>query len=342
MSKSSLIPALILSIFFMHACSLEREDGILSEPDLSPPRLLGVSPVDSPEIRFLFNEPVYPGREKIVLDSGDRAVLSREEGNVMVLIPEEDLIPGKLYKAALTVEDGMGNSCRFVLPFWGWNPDIPRLLINELNPEGSGNNPDCIELYTLQGGNSAGMCLYYGTRRHYEYRYILPSLQLETGDYIIIHCRREYIEGEISESSDRTISTGKLSADTAWDLWLPEDSGLSGANGIVSLYSGVDGIMQDAVVYSERSSDPEDDYLGWTARTFDAAADLFEEGEWKFSSEMIPPEEAVSSHNTTGTRSLCRDSSSGDSDSNADWHTVPTGGKSFGYPNSDEIYIKPP
>lgn len=340
--KKVLTLSMPLICISLAGCSLQWSDDILTEPDLSPPRLLEISPTESPEIRILFDEPVYPENENITLDTGDMAGLSTVDGNTIVLLPEKALIPGKLYRAALTVEDGSGNSCRFVLPFWGWNPNIPDLLINEFNPEGSGNNPDCIELYTTKSGDTAGMCLYYGTKQHYEYRYILPSLKLETGEYLTIHCRREYTADEISEKDDKTLSTGKLSSDEAWDIWLPEDSGLSGANGIISIYNAPEGIMQDGVIYSERSSDLEDDTLGWTSRTFDAAADLYEGGFWIFSSELIPPEEAIGSHYTTGTRSLCRSSNSVDSDRKEDWHTVPTGGKSFGRANSDETYVIPP
>lgn len=332
----------LLSSFCLSACSLQCSDEILTEPDLSPPRLLEIQPTLCPEVRILFDEAVCPENEIITLDTGDRAILSTFEGNTIILLPENPLIPGKQYKAGLTVEDLSGNSCRFVLPFWGWNPDVPDLLINEFNPEGSGNNPDCIELYAIRGGNTAGISLYYGTKQHYEYRYVFPSLNLKTGEYLTIHCRREYTSAEISERDDKTLSTGKLSSDDAWDLWLPEDVGLSGANGILSIYNAPEGIIQDAVVYSERVSDLEDDRLGWTSRTFDAAADLFEGGDWLFSSELIPPEEAISSHYTTGTRSLCRSSDSTDSNRNDDWHTVPTGGKSFGSSNSDEIYVIPP
>lgn len=331
-----------VTVLILSTCSLQCSDELLSEPDLSPPRLLEISPTMSPEIRITFDEAVRSEREEITLDSGDRALLTTIEDHIISLKPAGSLIPGKQYKAALTVEDVRGNSCRFVLPFWGWNPDTPDLLINEFNPEGSANNPDCIELFVIKGGNTAGMCLYYGSKAHYEYRYILPSLNLNTADYLIIHCRRDYTADEISETDDMTESGGLLSSDEAWDLWLPEDSGLSGANGILTIYNAPEGLIQDAVVYSERSSDLEDDYLGWTSRTFDAAADLFEGGDWEFSSELIPPEEAISSHYTTATRSLCRASDSTDTNSKNDWHTAPTSGKTFGSVNTDEIYIIPP
>ncbi|QEN09493.1 hypothetical protein EXM22_16445 [Oceanispirochaeta crateris] len=321
------------------ACSLQCKEEFLLEPDLSPPRLLEIYPTDSPQVSILFDEPVKAQNETITLDSGDPALLTVKDEKTLTLVPQKSLIPGRQYKASISVEDLGGNSCRFVLLFWGWNPRVPDLLINEFNPEGSDSNPDCIELYARSEGNTAGMCLYYGTRRFYEYRYVFPDLELNEGDYVIIHCRREFLTQEISENMDMTASGGKLSSDEAWDLWFPEDSGLSGANGILTLYNAPDGVLLDGVVYSDRDPDPENDYLGWTSRTFDAAADLYESGAWEFSNESISPKEAIPSHYTTATRSLCRNSTSFDSNSNADWHTVPTSSKSFGGVNTDEEFV---
>ncbi len=329
---------ILFAALLIGGCSLQNDGKILTEPDLSPPRLLNISPGEEAELLILFDEEICPESESITLNSGDRAGLTVRRGSTLCLQPERELIPGREYRAALTVEDMKGNSCRFVLPFWGWNPELPPLLINELNPDGSDTNPDCIELICLGAGSTAGLCLYYGTSRHYDYRYILPPLRIEAGDYIIIHCRREYTDGEISESTDKAVSTGKMSYDGAWDLWLPEDRGLSGSNGIVSIYDSPGGKIMDGVVYSNRTSDPEDDRLGWTAATFDPAADIYEEEGWDFSSEMIPPEEAAYSGYFSATRSLCRSSDSRDSNSSADWHTVPNSSKSFGWVNTDEEY----
>ncbi len=340
--KISLRAQAVLLFILSAGCSLPCREELMSNPDLAPPQLVEVQSGEGPEIRLLFDEAVRPGENRITLDRGDPVRLEVEEENTIVLIPETELPAGALCKAALTVEDKGGNSTRFILPFWAWNPDLPEILINEFNPEGSDSNPDCVEFFVKGGGDCAGLCLYYGTKNFYDYRYVFPSLTVKSGEYIILHCRREFLAGEISESTDMTLSTETLSCDTAWDLWLPEDSGLSGANGILSLYGSPDGKIIDAAVYSEREPDPQDDYLGWTSRTFDPAADVYREGGWEFSSEALSPAEAISSHYTTATRSLCRSSTSADTNRSEDWHTAPTSGKTLGRINTDEEYVPPP
>ncbi len=322
----------------LSACNIQNYKVNAKGIDFSPPVLLEIQTRKGPEVELLFNEKVQHKGESCILESGEEILISGEEGNKIIISPEEELSPGKLYKAALTVEDPKGNSCHFILPFRGWNPNVPSLLINELNPKGSKNSPDCIELYASTGGNCAGMALFYGSARFHKYRYIFPPLELKKGDYIIIHCRREFLDNEKDESSQKDECKGKLCSDEAWDLWLTEDQGLSGSNGVLSLYNCPEGEMLDAVIYTNRSSKPDENHLGWTGQTFDQVSQVNSEKQWLFSSDLIPPEEAVSSKQTTATRSLCRNSLSEDSNTAADWHTVPTGKKSFGKANSDEVY----
>ena len=222
-------------LFFLFSCSMKEEDPVLILPDiqldLTPPRLVETDSSQGETVYFHFNEPLCLSEDKTVLDSGNTASLSIRNENCLVLTPDSRLDPGKVYIAPVSVEDHSGNSNNFLIRFWGWNPALPEALINELNPKGSGNNTDTLEIFFTRGGSTAGMTLYYGTASHNEYKYILPALEVEAEDYLLIHCRPEGISEEIDEDTEKDVSGGKLSHDEAWDLWLPEDSGLSGNNG---------------------------------------------------------------------------------------------------------------
>jgi len=335
------IRIILTGLILAAGCSMKPDAGLSIRLDLSPPRLLEIRGNTGPEVILLFDEPVFLPVPEIQLDSGERGSAEVIDTTGVRLLPEEELVPGGAYKTSLTVEDRNGNSNHFILQIWGWNPAVPAMLINEFNPEGSGNNPDTIEILFLEDGNTAGAVLYYGSEQHREFRYILPDLSVRKGEFLLIHCRPEGGQEEIDERERKDESGGKLASDSAWDLWLPEDAGLSGRNGILTLYSAPGGALLDGVIYSNRAPDPEDALLGWTTRTFDAAADLYESGAWRFSDEDISPLEAIRSDYTTGTRSLCRSSASEDTDSSGDWHTVPTGGKTFGEINRDEVFIPP-
>ena len=82
------------------------------------------------------------------------------------------------------------------------------------------------------------------------------------------------------------------------------------------------------------------DYHGWTSSTIAMIEELSFLNVWNETDGFIRPEDAVLSEGTTGTRSICRNSLSEDLNDKNDWHIVPTGEKSFGQVNSDNVYVK--
>ncbi len=330
-------------------CQFEIED-YLGAVDLSPPRLLEVKAREKGETELLFDEPLKLQEYNLSLSPQGRAEVSLQEESTLVLTPGRDLQPGYEYTASLIVEDYHGNSNRFLFPLWGWNSRIPKMLINEFTPNGSGNGPDAIEVYVLEEGNVAGVTLFLGTKRENSFAYVFPNVEVQAGDYIIIHCRRE--EGaayqEITEETRKNQSKGKLSHPEAWDFWFPQDRGLSAKNGVLSLYESPAGRLIDGLVYSDREPDPGNDRLGWTSTTFNQVMDLFLERDlqgrpgWIFKNENLSPREAIRSTYTTSTRSLARRPPSQDSNTALDWHTTKTVksdyGRTFGEENKAESY----
>jgi hypothetical protein len=306
--------------------------------DLKPPVLQNINIENSSSLTIDFDETVLFSkddyRSEPQLDLKSWII----EGDSLILQFNVDQVPGRMYTCRSDVQDESGNMLSFIIRYYGWNPHIPPILINEFNPEGSGNNPDSIELFAKGNGNTAGLTLFLGTSDFFSEKYVLPSLEVQAGDYIIIHMRPEGLSGEITETIDKTESTGKLASDLAWDLWVDGDKPVSGKNGIISLYTNPFGSIIDAVPYSSRVTADSEDYRGWTSATFNMIEDLSFLNIWECTDGFIRPEDAVNSEKTTGTRSICRNSLSVDTDSGTDWHIVPTGKKSFGKVNSDNIY----
>ncbi|MBN2658223.1 MAG: lamin tail domain-containing protein [Spirochaetales bacterium] len=325
-----------LMISFLVSCSETLTTELL--PDLAPPELAEITLTGSRSLTFRFNEAVSFDESSFFSEPALDLESWSTDQNTLTINFSEEQTAGKMYKCRSDVLDEKGNRLSFLVRFYGWNDNLPDLLINEFNPEGSGNNPDTVELYVRKEGNTAGTALFLGTSRYFSSYYVLPELDVSPGDYIIIHLRPEDIPEEINESTGKGVSGGKLASDLAWDLWADEDMPLSGSNGLICLYTNPFGEIIDAVPYSDRITADSEEYRGWTAATFDMIEELSFMEIWKTAGEFIRPEDAVSSNGTTGTRSLCRDSLSTDSDSPGDWHLVPTGEKSFGEVNSDNIY----
>lgn len=328
-----------LIVFLLLSCREPFQAENYLNRDLKPPVLQNVVLQDNSSLTIVFDEPVLFDEEDYI--STPQLPLSSwtTEENRITFFFSEQQTPGKMYKCRSDVRDNTGNELSFLIRYYGWNSRIPALLINEFNPEGSGNNPDTIELYAGESGNTAGVALFLGTADNFQEQFVLPSLEVQQGDYIIIHMRPEGLTGEVTESEDKTVSTGKLASDKAWDIWVERDKPVSGKNGIISLYTNPFGTIIDTVVYSNRVSADSEDYQGWTATTFDAIEELSFMQIWKNPDGFIRPEDAVQSNGTTGTRSICRNSISEDTDSKEDWHIVPTGEKSFGEANSENVYI---
>ncbi len=331
------------------------------DPDLIPPLLLGVRTLEAGQLELTFNEPPVCRPENLAVDPFlDVLAVHAEDCRLLIRIAPQT--PGLPYQLEAVVEDEAGNGLHFLTRFYGFNGEVPRLLINEFTTRGTGNHPDAVELKVLERGNMGGVVLYEGTPGNYDDRLIFPAFPVTVGEFLVIHFKPEGLPEEIDETSDKDLSGGRDASDQAFDFWIPEGAGISGNNGVISLYDRPGGEILDGVLYSNRSSDSDENYGGFgTQDSWERAQELVVDGGWITAGEQVRPEDAVSPEGSTGTRSICRSSgfaeaamntasadsaggnpaniSSVDTDTAADWHIVPARGFTFGAENSDEIYV---
>ena len=308
--------------------------------DLLPPVLQSAETLDERHISLLFDEPVRTASSSAVVVPAIPIETTDADGMRLNVEFGSDQVIGESYTLRMSVADEAGNSLSFLYSFSGWNPRVPDLLINELNPRGSGNTPDCVEIFTVKGGNLGGLCLRVGTDNRYSEELIFPPIEIPDGEYILVHAKSEGIPEEIDELGTLDESGGLLATDTARDFWIPGSPGLPGNNGAVTLYSRKGGPVVDAVIWSDRADDPEDEKLGWTSDGYIFACDMASANAWVTEEHSIPfPSDSVDVSSSTATRSLCRAFQPLDDDRAEDWHTVPTRGQTFGAANIDEVYI---
>ncbi len=309
--------------------------------DISPPVLLGAESLTTKSAILLFSEPVTPVDGSMTLAPTIQPSAVSCTDNTVVLDFSIDLTPGAPYFIESTVEDKTGNRTRFITQFYGFNPRVPKVVINEFITQGSGSHPDILELFVLEDGNLSGMCIVEGTTGYWSDRCILPSTDVTAGDFILVHFKPDGISAEINETTDRSASGGKDVSPAAWDYWVMGGNGLSGNNGVLTVYEKPEGRLLDGVLYSNRSSSSDQKYRGFGSKKMMQKADeLYSEGGWKTGGSLIAPEDGVNPDDSTATRSICRSSTHQDTDSSADWHIVPTRGATFGGENSDEVYEK--
>jgi hypothetical protein len=309
-----------------------------AEADLRPPLLQAVLTTGPSEISVEFDEDASLVPDKTSI-SPPLAIAEITGPGKRIAIRVETQSPGRLYTLQAEAEDAKGNRATFLADFYGYNGRVPGLLINEFTPQGSGNHPDVVELKSLAAGDMGGVVLYQGTPASFDNKIVFPPLEVAEGAFIVVHWKPSGDSSEVNETEDMTASKGFDASDGAWDLWVADGKGLSGYNGVLSIYDRPGGKLLDGVLYSNRTSQSDEAYRGFgSAETLTRAEELVSAGGWTHAGARVSPEDAVNPDGSTGTRSICRQPRAADTNSSEDWHIVPTRKASFGAENSDEVY----
>lgn len=308
------------------------------EPDLRPPVVESVNATAPERLDFTFDEDAGLDPQALRVEPA-LAVREVSPPGRTVTVDVEVQVPGREYRLEATARDARGNATTFLAAFYGFNPRVPRVVLNELTPRGSSDHPDLVELKVLADGDMGGLTFYAGTPSSFDARLVFPSFEVRKGSFVVVHCRPTGDPSELDETGGVTASGGIDACPTARDFWLRGGAGLGGNNGVLSLYERPGGPILDGLLYSNRTSDSDERYRGFgSAETLARAEELVRDGGWHIAGERVAPEDAVNPDGSTATRSICRTSASADTDARADWHIVPTRGATFGAENRDEAY----
>lgn len=170
---------------------------------------------------------------------------------------------GKGYEIFGTVEDRIGNTLTFCLPFVGFNSTFPKMLITEaLIKYGKGTlkgqtiyRGEYVELLVIEGGNLAGLEIYSAADGETK-KYTFPPLEVNKGEIILVHLRTVG-EGCISEEGeDLNLASAPHSKDGIRDLWL--DTSLAHFNDssdVIVLRNSVDNSIIDGLMYAADDAD---------------------------------------------------------------------------------------
>lgn len=331
--------AAIILLFTITGCGPLEDFRQFTDRDIQPPMFISMGTLNSTTLELQFSEEIKADTEYLFIDPAIEIFSITIDKNRMEISFAQAMEPGGLFKIEIAVTDLSGNSLTILSDFYGYNPDLPEIVINEFTTQGSTTNPDKVELRVLTTGNTAGLCLYEGVDTEWVQKKILPPITVSQDDYIIIHFKPSGTAEEIDETVSKDISGGLNVHPEAWDLWVDGGTGLSGNNGTITLFTNPGGNLIDGVLYSNRTSSSDENYRGFGSTSVMNKADrLFELGGWTASAEIIAPEDAIDPEDSTATRSMCREIVFIDTNSKDDWHIVPTSTASFGEVNSDEIF----
>ncbi|OQY38777.1 MAG: hypothetical protein B6229_05175 [Spirochaetaceae bacterium 4572_7] len=327
---------LIIIVILFTSCNQTKT--ILSTmEDISPPILLSVTAVNENSIAITCNENVsfvngwYSSRENIQIEEVSSL------GGIITLKFFNSLIPGKEYSSEFKVEDNNGNSISFIALYYGYNSDLPQILINEFICKGTKTNPDKIELYITHGGDLAGVTIFNGTATNYDSMFTFPSIKVVQGEYIVVRSVSENYPIPFIELDNIDIEHDKKFIPGVRDLRV-KNLTFSGSNGVITLYTQPFGSIIDAVVFTKNINNYEKNYRNFgLKKTLQRIDELDSLGEWIADEGVIYPEDAISITKSTTTRSLNR-SKFIDKNSSSDWYIVPTKKSTFGFENSELQY----
>jgi hypothetical protein len=294
------------------------------------PVFIACKAVSETEINFQFSQPV-----KVVSlhFKPELTVDSVENGSTVRVHFSQKPAPGTRFTADLLAEDERGNTINLLVPLRSRNNRIPALLINELRTEYSKPKAEFIELKTLEAGNLGALRLYIAGNYKNPLVYEFAPVEVAQGEYVVLHLRtlEEGCRDELGANLDE--SGGTEASPAARDLWIPDSAKLLHKTDAVYLLDQDDRVI-DAVMISE-NPDP-----WWNKEYFAEAAEfLFKQGTWKSAAGKIcGPADAVSGGNTTTTRTICRDETTADTNTAADWYTTANSSATPGTPNNPKRF----
>jgi len=330
----------ILSALSLPGCTPIADTRALLKEDLRPPVFLSLAVNDSTSVALEFSEPIEYRPDSYSCSPALERADTRTEEEQLHLSFKNPMQPGTEYSLECSVSDPAGNSHTVLAKFFGFNPNIPAIRLNEITTQGSTSHPDKIELLVLEDGNTAGLCLIDGTRDFIRQYKVLPPIEVKAGEYIVVHTKPVGTADEVDETGSPVECSAADSVMEAWDVWIAGGSGLSGNNGVISLYSHSNGELLDGFLYSNRTSSSDENYRGFgSLDTMSRADQLWLQEGWVAAGRLIAPEDAVNPDNSTATRSICRLPEGEDRNSAADWYIVDTSQSSFGSENSLIEYV---
>ena len=294
----------VLILALAIACAQPEDElalvNVFLDKDSKPPVLLAVNSIASSIVRLDFDEQVK------VYGKSFSPFSARADGKSVYVTLNSSLKGGTRSQLTGRVQDFYGNTTGLELSVWGYNPDLPKVVINEFVSKGTDDNPDRVELLMLTSGNLAGMSLYSGIPDNYDAIYVFQDIVVNKGDLVVVAFVDEESEQDSSKADYFCVSEKRL----------PNDNGVL----VLSSSPSAGAQLLDVVVYSKYRDGEE--YFGTNASK-EKVAWARANGTWDGP--------AIDSTNSTSKRSMARILGCDDTDTLTDWYIANYARKEDGF-----------
>lgn len=204
---------------------------------------------------------------------------SEDKKSVTFTFSEKTSI-GKTYEVFGTVEDDIGNTLTFCVPFVGFNSTVPKIIMTEVQIKyqkatSKGNviyRGEYVEFLALESGNLAGLELISAADGD-EKKFVFPAIEVKQGEIFLVHLRT-IGEGCYNElEDDLNLATAPHSKDGVRDLWSESTvAHFNDSSDIILLRNTVDGSIMDGVMYAAAEA------VEWKASVAESAVEISDAG----------------------------------------------------------------
>ncbi len=313
---------LFLIVFSGISCAITPEGISILSGNYESPKFLELQVISENSINLTFSTSINFDKIQITESQTNQMinVIHQDLGNgKWQITSEESFDCTKSYIIEGYVLDERKNSLYFKDSFIGHNARVPQVVINEIRTEYSKPKVEFIELKVLSDGNLGGMELVIASD---EDSYILPSVEVKSGDLVVIHYRN-IEEGCINELTDDLSLSSATESSESRDFWIENEKARISKSDVILLKNKFQGDIVDSVLFSESS------FTNWKTDFMSECATLaISSGNW-FG-------ENANSDGLTATRTLSRQNLNKD---NSAWIVVATSKATPGKENSTQRYV---
>lgn len=247
------------------SCKLTESGVTLLDGDYDFPKLRAFSVMDENNLILVFSEQVQLVSSSIT-DHNDVRIdlnVTYDVTKKIVNVEMQDkMITGNSYEMLGVVKDTCGNSLTFSIPFIGYNSNIPKLLICEVQSESVSSRTkaekdndyyrnEYVEFVALTDGNLSGLELVsaYDTD---ERSYVFENIEVKRGEVFVLHLRNRG-NGCVNENgTDLSLATNSYSNPLIRDLWSEdEQTAIGNKTDVLILRNSGNGKVLDCFVYKE-------------------------------------------------------------------------------------------
>lgn len=169
---------------------------------------------------------------------------------------------GQTYEIFGIVVDEIGNSLTFCAPFIGFNAEVPKVIMTEIQAKyakaslktGVVYRSEYVEFLALNDGNLAGIELISASDGELK-KYEFPAIEVARGQVFLVHLRT-IGEGCINETDNLNAATAEYSCENLLDLWSENTQArFNDSTDIIILKNTVNNSIMDAVMYAAEDSE---------------------------------------------------------------------------------------